>query len=97
MPQKTLAGIIDCRQLMETKQINLVVLAKQVMVSRGLQPEFPQEAFDQLNTIKHPAPITSNNEDLRSLLWCSIDNDDSQDLDQLTYAEKNKTEILSFG
>jgi VacB/RNase II family 3'-5' exoribonuclease len=41
-----------------------------------------------LETIKEPASIRNNIKDLSQLLWCSIDNDDSKDLDQLTLAEK---------
>lgn len=68
---------------------NLAELAKRIMLARGLQPEFSKEELQQLSRINEPAPITSKHEDLRSLLWCSIDNDDSRDLDQLTYAEKD--------
>lgn len=62
-------------------------LANQAMLERGLQPEFSKEALQQLTQIIKPAPLSSTYMDLRSLLWCSIDNDDSKDLDQLTYAE----------
>jgi VacB/RNase II family 3'-5' exoribonuclease len=67
---------------------NLVQLAKQIMQQRGLQPEFSQEELRQAAQINNPAPLLPKYVDLRSLLWCSIDNDNSRDLDQLTYAEK---------
>ncbi|MBI5075912.1 MAG: RNB domain-containing ribonuclease [Nitrospirae bacterium] len=62
-------------------------IAHRVMLERGLLPEFSKEAEEQLAAIT--APATADNEqvrDLRDLLWCSIDNDDSRDLDQLTVA-----------
>lgn len=68
---------------------DLIQLAEQVMEERGLEPEFPPEELQQLSQITHPAALSSDYIDLRSLLWCSIDNDDSRDLDQLTYAEKD--------
>jgi VacB/RNase II family 3'-5' exoribonuclease len=74
---------------MESK-VNLAQLANQSMRERGLQPEFSKEELEQLSQINAPAPISSQYVDLRSLLWCSIDNNDSRDLDQLTYAEKGK-------
>lgn len=67
---------------------DLAHLAKDVMQERGLLPEFSKEAMEQLSHIQEPAPPTKNHKDLSSLPWCSIDNDDSRDLDQLTYAEK---------
>lgn len=67
---------------------NLAQLASQTMQENGLQPEFSKDELQQLSQINNPAPLSSKYVDLRSLLWCSIDNDDSRDLDQLTYAEK---------
>src|SRR5476651_1981750 len=66
---------------------DLTKLAYQFMLERGLQPEFSKEALQQLSQITGSAPLSSKYVDLRSLLWCSIDNDDSLDLDQLTFAE----------
>jgi exoribonuclease-2 len=58
------------------------------MIERGLEPDFSVEAVKQLDKIQGPAAHpTASLRDLRCLLWCSIDNDDSRDLDQLTVAE----------
>jgi exoribonuclease-2 len=58
------------------------------MVERGLEPEFPAAIERQLAAIRGAADETDASiEDLRHLLWCSIDNDDSRDLDQLTVSE----------
>lgn len=67
---------------------DIAQLANQIMQEKGLEPEFSKEELQQLSQINLPAPFPSKYVDLRSLLWCSIDNDDSRDLDQLTYAEK---------
>jgi VacB/RNase II family 3'-5' exoribonuclease len=63
-------------------------IARQLMLDNGLQPDVPPDALKQLAAIKGP-PMESGPQirDLRSLLWCSIDNDDSRDLDQLSVAE----------
>jgi len=61
------------------------------MIERGLQPDFAPEALAELRVIDGPARESSAAvRDLRSLLWASIDNDDSLDLDQLTVSEKMK-------
>jgi len=62
-------------------------IAHRVMLERGLAPDFPPQALAQLDAIHAPATPPAAARDLRSLLWCSIDNDDSRDLDQLTVAE----------
>src|ERR1700720_61429 len=71
--------------------INLAAIARQVMQARGFQPDFPPEAQQQLAAIKaHPPQLTPSDKarDLRSLLWSSIDNDTSRDLDQIEVAER---------
>jgi exoribonuclease-2 len=58
------------------------------MVERGLLPDFSAEALVELGTIQTPATTGGGQvRNLRNLLWASIDNDDSRDLDQLTVAE----------
>jgi exoribonuclease-2 len=58
------------------------------MLQRGLLPDFSSEALAELGRIQSPASINGEQvRDLRGLLWASIDNDDSRDLDQLTVAE----------
>jgi VacB/RNase II family 3'-5' exoribonuclease len=63
-------------------------IARRVMLERGLLPDFSVEALAELPRIQAPATLDSKQVlDLRGLLWASIDNDDSLDLDQLTVAE----------
>ena len=60
------------------------------MSERGLQPEFSAAVERQLAGISGTAGLEITDpsiHDLTSLLWCSIDNDDSRDLDQLTVSE----------
>ena len=57
------------------------------MVERGLEPEFTQAAIAQAQALPDTLPATGALLDLSHLLWCSIDNDDSRDLDQLSVAE----------
>ncbi len=61
-------------------------IARRAMIERGLNPDFSPAAEKQVESIKRPANDDAIR-DLRELLWCSIDNDDSRDLDQLTVAE----------
>jgi VacB/RNase II family 3'-5' exoribonuclease len=63
-------------------------IAQRAMLERGLVPDFPPQALAELDGIHGPAPrVGESTRDLRNLIWCSIDNDDSRDLDQLTVAE----------
>ncbi|MEP7299064.1 MAG: RNB domain-containing ribonuclease [Burkholderiales bacterium] len=62
-------------------------IADAAMQQRSLEPRFPEPALREAEALQ---PIAAHADpalrDLRELLWCSIDNDDSRDLDQLTVA-----------
>lgn len=69
--------------------INLTELAKRSMLERHLLPNFPQAALKEVEQIKEAArPSSEEVKDMRHFLWFSLDNDDSRDLDQLTFAEE---------
>jgi exoribonuclease-2 len=69
---------------------DLFAAARQEMIARGFQPDLPPEASRQLEALKtRPSSGTESGlRDLRSLLWSSIDNDTSRDLDQAEVAER---------
>ncbi|QJX01263.1 RNB domain-containing ribonuclease [Frigoriglobus tundricola] len=72
----------------QTGPSDLRAIARRAMRERGLEPDFPPDAIGQLNGIPGAAHETDPAiRDLRALLWCSIDNDTSRDLDQLTVAD----------
>jgi exoribonuclease-2 len=60
------------------------------MIAHGLEPEHPSAALAELRAIRRPAGAGDDGSlaDLRERPWCSIDNDDSRDLDQLTLAHE---------
>ena len=69
-------------------------IAHRAMLDRGLLPDFSAAAIAELGRIRPPAAVDNRTadsssaiRDMRGLLWASIDNDDSRDLDQLTAAE----------
>ena len=71
-----------------TQRDRLRHIAIAAMRSRGLEPEMPRDAIAEAAAVPNPPTTTEEpTRDLRSLLWCSIDNDDSRDLDQLSVAE----------
>ncbi|HEY8141931.1 MAG TPA: RNB domain-containing ribonuclease [Kofleriaceae bacterium] len=64
-------------------------IARRAMLERGLEPDFSPDVLAESRALKGAA--TAGNDpairDLRGLLWASIDNDDSRDLDQLSVAQ----------
>jgi VacB/RNase II family 3'-5' exoribonuclease len=67
----------------------LRAIAVEAMRARGLDPDFPPDALAEVAALSHaPSSTEVPVRDLRPLLWCSIDNDDSRDLDQLSVAER---------
>ena len=73
----------------ETKHRSILQrIAQRAMIERGLLPDFSAQAITELNGIHGAVTnIEESTRDLRNLAWCSIDNDDSRDLDQLSFAE----------
>lgn len=71
----------------EQQRALLLRVARHEMLQRGLEPDFPALALAEVEGLAAPgAPFETGVRDLRDLGWCSIDNDDSRDLDQLTVA-----------
>jgi VacB/RNase II family 3'-5' exoribonuclease len=83
---------------MTTMRTDLQHIAVRAMHERGLLPEFtPAEMAEAQKLDPGIGPLEPTTRDLRALLWASIDNDDSRDLDQLTVAEalpSGETRIL---
>jgi VacB/RNase II family 3'-5' exoribonuclease len=83
-----------------TPDVDLRAIAEQVVRARGFDPRFPPETQQQVSQIQqHPPAVAAGGDvrDLRNLLWSSIDNDDSKDLDQIEVAERvsdTQTKIL---
>ncbi len=82
----------------QTHRAILESIAHRVMLERGLLPDFSAEELAELGQIQVPAVTDGGSvRDMRDLLWASIDNNDSRDLDQLTVAEAmpgDKVKIL---
>jgi VacB/RNase II family 3'-5' exoribonuclease len=82
------------------QRAQLQAIARQAMIDRRLEPDFPPAALAELAHIAGPArpdaagggggkgdrAASGEPRDLRAMAWCSIDNDDSRDLDQLSVA-----------
>jgi len=71
--------------------LDLQAVAKTVVQQHGFQPDFAPEVQQQLQQLRANPPLIAAGatvRDLRSLLWSSIDNDTSRDLDQIEDAER---------
>ena len=82
------------------RHFDLQAMAKQTMLGNGFDPEFSGQVQQELAELKaHPPQVApgGNIRDLRDLLWSSIDNDTSRDLDQIEFAQRlqnGETKIL---
>src|SRR5215831_13823474 len=75
----------------QSSPFDLQSAARQVMLENGFEPDFPPACAEQLAQIKSAPPQaapSSDVRDLRRMLWSSIDNDTSRDLDQIEVAER---------
>ena len=80
---------------MPNSRSTLRAIARRAMIERGFEPDYSPAAVAQVNELSEnavpksdrPFDSAQGRRDLRHLLWCSIDNEDSRDLDQLSVAE----------
>jgi ribonuclease R len=73
-----------------SESLDLTAIARQAMIDAGFAPDFPRPVLDELHAIESTTQSTIADpaaRDLRSLLWSSIDDKKSRDLDQVEYAE----------
>lgn len=77
---------------------DLAAAARQEMIREGFHPDFPPGSDQQLAALKarRAAAPQAGIRDLRELLWSSIDNDTSRDLDQIELAERTSGGIRVF-
>ncbi len=69
-------------------------IAFNAMKEHGLLTDFTQQVMDELSKIRPEDGVIPGIKDLTGLLWCSIDNDASLDLDQLTAAENTGDGVI---
>ncbi len=73
---------------------DLKASAREEMIHEGFDPDFPRGTEEQVAALRHQSATVSpmspilEIRDLRHLLWSSIDNSTSRDLDQIEVAER---------
>ena len=79
-------------QLDEPMMAELKAIAGMAMEKYGFKPRFPEPVLQEVNALNDKARSyqAKTTKDLSSLLWSSIDNIDSMDLDQLEYCERGQ-------
>jgi VacB/RNase II family 3'-5' exoribonuclease len=77
------------------KKFDLLAAARREMIHQGFDPDFAPGTEEQVDEIKSRPPVAPEDDirDLRDLLWSSIDNDTSKDLDQVEFAERTPNGI----
>ncbi len=84
------AAGLEPEWVVTTTQYDLNARAHQAMLEAGFQPDFPAEVAREVQLLAQAPPkiAAPAARDLRSLLWSSIDNDSSRDLDQVEFVDK---------
>lgn len=66
----------------------LFEIARQAMIDHDFRPEFSGGVRQEVAELRKDPPLDESARNLRHLPWCSIDNDDTRDVDQISYAEQ---------
>ena len=74
---------------MATVPYDLQARARRAVLEAGFQPDFLPEVIEEIQRLAQKAPHDAGPgvRDMRAVLWSSIDNDTSRDLDQVEYVE----------
>src|ERR1700722_18544887 len=74
----------------DTDHVNLQAAARQSMLEHGFHPGFSTAVQKEVQALeaRTQLQLSPNTRDLRELLWSSIDNDTSRDLDQIEFARE---------
>src|SRR5258708_7556412 len=72
----------------QTSGFDLIDAAISSMIEHGFLPSFPSEVEEEVEKLPVDLGERERVKDLRALLWSSIDNEDSKDLDQIEVAER---------
>src|SRR5687767_14663966 len=71
------------------REPDIGAIARAAVAEAGFEPDFPAEVERELSGVEDvAAAVHPGVRDLRGLLWSSIDNRESRDLDQVEYAER---------
>lgn len=70
--------------------LDLQATAKEIMQQYGFEPDFPAPVVTQLANLGQQPQVSPSHDvrEMRDLLWSSIDNDTSRDLDQIEVVER---------
>ena len=81
---------LSCVTMKKPRTVDLKAIAGMAMEKYGFTPQYPQSVIQEVNALTDKVPLydKGTTQDLRTLLWSSIDNSDSMDLDQLEYCER---------
>src|ERR1700752_5428893 len=76
-------------QEVNPSHLDLQATAKEIMQQYGFEPDFPAPVSTQLASLGQQPQASPSRDvrDLRNLLWSSIDNDTSRDLNQIEVVE----------
>lgn len=75
------------------QKTNLEEIAHSAMIEQDFIPDFSSEIERELDLLKTPAKPQGEIQDMRDSLWVSIDNVESRDLDQLTFAREDRVYV----
>src|SRR4030043_1290134 len=82
-------------KMKKNRAIDLKGIGVSAMRKYGFEPGFPDPVIEEVKAMNVGTPTSGkNSKDLRMLLWSSIDNYDSMDLDQMEFCERGQNDEI---